>query len=254
MLFRSIIVTIPNPQNYLSEIEFRKNQILFFADYTNQEYFSFLNKKVKQVISGENWLINQALSTFEYFTERDDLCKNIDFSGLTKKFNKNVNIFITGFSGSGKTSIGKELAKKLGKNFIDTDNTIEQMARKSISKIFKDEGENAFRNYETKLLNNIINQKNAIISLGGGTILQKEHKKIIEKMQGTIVYIYADLKTSLSRINLASKPLLKAKTFQEMELLFNERKAKYFENSDIIISNIQKTIPPAIAKLYHEFS
>jgi shikimate kinase len=102
-------------------------------------------------------------------------------------------------------------------------------------------------------LNEITNAKNAVISLGGGTILNPENQKIIEKMSGIITYIYSDFETSISRIDLPTLPLLKNKNINEIEFLFNERKTKYFENSDLIISN-NKTIIPALNKLYQEFS
>ncbi|HIF14924.1 MAG TPA: shikimate kinase, partial [Bacteroidetes bacterium] len=76
---------------------------------------------------------------------------------------------ILGFMGSGKTTIGKQLAKKLNYNFIDLDQYIEKALNTSVSSIFSDKGEPYFRDIETSYLKKALELKNSVISLGGGT-------------------------------------------------------------------------------------
>ena len=87
------------------------------------------------------------------------------------------NIFLVGLMGSGKTSIGKALAKKLNMNFIDLDREIIEETNSTISKIFDDLGEHKFRELETQTLNKISTVDNTVISTGGGVILKPENIK-----------------------------------------------------------------------------
>ena len=92
------------------------------------------------------------------------------------------NIVFLGMMGSGKTSIGKLVSKKLKLNFFDTDNEIENEVGMKISKIFKEKGEGYFREIEEKITSNILEKKNIVISLGGGTFINKNiREKILSK-------------------------------------------------------------------------
>ena len=82
--------------------------------------------------------------------------------------------------GSGKSSIGKLIAKKINYNFIDTDILIEKKENKSINQIFAENGEEYFRALEKKITLNCLNNKKTIISLGGGTILNKDIRLAIK--------------------------------------------------------------------------
>src|SRR5210317_861691 len=93
--------------------------------------------------------------------------------------NNKLNISLCGMMGSGKSSIGKILANKLDYNFIDTDKMIEIKAGKTIKKIFEEDGEEYFRDLEDKITINILERKETIISLGGGTIINKKIRSSI---------------------------------------------------------------------------
>lgn len=81
------------------------------------------------------------------------------------------NIFLIGFMGSGKTSVGKVLARKMKMNFIDADKEIEKVAGKLIKKIFADSGEAAFRQIEIDVIKLISRKKNSVVAVGGGAVL-----------------------------------------------------------------------------------
>ena len=98
------------------------------------------------------------------------------------------NIYLIGLMGSGKTTLGKSLAKKLNRPFIDTDQLIEQKSGVDVSMIFEFEGEAGFRERETKLLSEIALKKEHIVSTGGGIILSKYNRDVIAK-SGIIFYL-----------------------------------------------------------------
>ena len=91
------------------------------------------------------------------------------------------NIVLTGFMASGKSSVGKILAEKLNIKFIDTDILIEQKLNKKISDIFKENGEQYFRQQETKVVEEISNLTSCLISCGGGVVLNKYNIELLRK-------------------------------------------------------------------------
>ncbi len=90
------------------------------------------------------------------------------------------NLFLIGYRGTGKTTLGKIVAKKLNRKFIDTDDLIVQIAKKTIPRIFSEDGEEKFREIETNALKIASEEKNAIISCGGGIIVKEKNFKILK--------------------------------------------------------------------------
>ncbi len=84
-----------------------------------------------------------------------------------------TNIALIGFMGTGKTAVGRVLAKKLGRKFIEMDGLIEQKAGKSIPEIFQQDGEIAFRELEIEVTKEVAGQQNAVIACGGGVVLNQ---------------------------------------------------------------------------------
>ena len=90
------------------------------------------------------------------------------------------NIYIVGFMGTGKTSVGKSLAEKLGKQFIEMDELIEQRASKSINDIFAQDGEAHFRRLESELLKELAAKEDLVVSCGGGLICNEDNLKVLK--------------------------------------------------------------------------
>lgn len=138
------------------------------------------------------------------------------------------NIVFIGFMGVGKTTIGKLVAKKLFRDFIDVDDELEKEFNMPIPEIFQKLGEKAFREKEKKLIENLSKQKLHVLSLGGGAFMQEEIRKTC--LESSIVF-YLDLSWEFwkDRISLIidSRPVLQGKTIEEMKELFYKRQEIY---------------------------
>lgn len=146
------------------------------------------------------------------------------------------NIVLTGFMGTGKTTVGKLLAKKLNRTFFDTDTIIEQQLSASISDIFKSVGEKQFREYESQVVKLMSSMDSCVIACGGGVVLNKHNIDLLRK-NGIIINLFASPKQILSRISHEDhRPLIK-KLINPMEgikKMLNERKVAY-DNCDIAV-------------------
>jgi shikimate kinase len=156
------------------------------------------------------------------------------------------NIFLTGFMGSGKTTVGKKLAKLLRVNFVDLDYYIEQKEKLSVQSLFDNFGEAAFRKMERSCLDELLlNEKNTVIALGGGTICHENNLENIKK-NGLLVYIELPPIALAQRLEKSKvkRPLLK--NFKDEELVsfvshkLQERKT-YYDQSNIIVSGLSLT-------------
>ena len=167
--------------------------------------------------------------------------KRSEFKNIYKELS-NKNIAIMGHMGSGKSLIGKIIAKQLGFQHLDSDLEIIKLTNKSINQIFEEKGEQYFRSVETKTLLSLIGKKNVIISLGGGSILDKLIRdKLIKK--SITVFLDTSLKVLEKRLKKSVKrPLLKNVDIKRKlkELDFNRR--KYYLQADIIIQNIDNPL------------
>lgn len=137
-------------------------------------------------------------------------------------------IVFIGFMGVGKTSIGKLVAKKLYRDFIDADEEIEKEFGMPPTEIFKNFGEKVFREKEKEIITKLCSQKLKILSLGGGAFLQEEVRKVC--MEKSIVFAldlsWESWKDRISLI-IDSRPVLQGKSIEEMEEIFKSRQAIY---------------------------
>tara|TARA_E500000178_G_scaffold351560_1_gene412923 strand:+ start:3059 stop:3595 length:537 start_codon:yes stop_codon:yes gene_type:complete len=151
---------------------------------------------------------------------------------------KKKNICIIGLMGSGKSIIGKDLSKDLDIKFYDTDREIELKSKKQISSIFEEGGETYFRDIEEKVCIEILNIDNCVISLGGGSIISKKIRKLIEKNSFSI-YLQVNLNNLQNRLKYSRKRPLLNKNLNKKEILQNlfKDRQKYYEKADLIINN-----------------
>lgn len=119
-----------------------------------------------------------------------------------------MNIYLTGYMGSGKSTVGKKLATKLKMPFIDLDSYIEKKENRSIAEIFETDGEGKFRELEHAYLHEIFQEKDTIIALGGGTVCYFDNLKLINS-NGISIYLKASVDTIFNRLKNAkiTRPL-----------------------------------------------
>lgn len=138
-------------------------------------------------------------------------------------------IYIVGFMGAGKTTVGKILGEKLGLEVIDTDEVIEAKQQKTVSEIFKENGEEYFRQLEHFVLKDII-KGDIIITTGGGIVTKEENRKLLKKKKN-VFYLKATANTILERLkDDTTRPLLQTKDkLKTIEQLLSKRDALYEE-------------------------
>lgn len=155
---------------------------------------------------------------------------------------KKDNIILIGFMGSGKTTTGIKLSYKMRRTLLDTDKLIERQEGRSIADIFAAEGEAYFREQETGLLKKLLaDTSHKIISVGGGTPLKAENRKLLREL-GKVVYLKVSPETVYQRIQGdRTRPLLQGgEPMNKIRSLLAEREKLYEEAADIVITGDKK--------------
>lgn len=143
------------------------------------------------------------------------------------------NIILIGLPGSGKTTLGKELANKLSLNFIDIDSVIENRSEKKIEDIFNSVGEQGFRELETEAVKVTAKEQGMVIACGGGIVLKEINMDLLSE-KGIIVYINRSIESILASIDSEFRPLLKDNP-SKIYKLNEERSSLYEEYADFIV-------------------
>ena len=163
------------------------------------------------------------------------------------------NIFLVGPMGSGKTTIGRQLARRLKKTFFDSDHEIEDHTGASISLIFDIEGEEGFRTREKAIIDELSQKENIVLSTGGGVILAKENRQHL-KNRGTVIYLHAPLKKLFYRTSRDKKrPLLQTEDPREkLQRIVEERDPFYREMADLIVETESRTVHQVISYIIRQ--
>jgi shikimate kinase len=150
-------------------------------------------------------------------------------------------LVLTGFMGSGKTTIGRLLAEMLHRPHLDLDEVIVEKAGKTINQIFTDQGERYFRNLESQLLASTIRQE-GILSTGGGTPVRTENNLLLRRYAAPVIFLEAAPEIVLERLKSdRNRPLVRALDLDKLLQLYRERESCYRQSADFRISTDQKT-------------
>jgi shikimate kinase len=137
------------------------------------------------------------------------------------------NIVLIGFMGSGKTTVGRITAQRMNMPFVDLDKLIEQRAGKTISTIFAEQGEAAFRQLETEVLNDVLAGEGQLISTGGGAVLAPHNREAMLQ-RGVVVLLKSEIEVLLQRLqNDKTRPLLQGDARANVARILEERKDAY---------------------------
>jgi shikimate kinase len=152
--------------------------------------------------------------------------------------------------GSGKSTIGRQLAKKLGKTFFDSDKEIETRTGVSISWIFEMEGEDGFRERESKIIDELTEQENVVLATGGGAILSEENRQHLHE-RGMVIYLSATAEQLYRRTAKDKKrPLLQTgDRRKKIEALLAERMPLYQKVAHITLRTSNKSIQHTVNEL-----
>jgi len=146
------------------------------------------------------------------------------------------NIILIGPMGSGKSTIGNIIARRLNREFQDSDHYIERRTGVDIARIFDVEGEQGFRDRETLALQELLSENNRVIATGGGSVLRSDNQQLL-KQRGYIVFLDTSLKQQMQRLQRDKKrPLLQTDDPRaRLKALFKERRPIYLALADLVI-------------------
>jgi len=172
-------------------------------------------------------------------------------------------IYLTGFMGTGKSTVGPLVAEALGYGFFDLDECIEQRLGKSIAQIFHDEGERFFRAVESEILRELATQRFAVIALGGGTIVSASNLELV-KATGMLICLGAEPAEIFRRVAGSDKrPLLEGsrrdapipptdeQIYQRIEWLLSLR-APYYAEADVYIETTGKSLEAVVQEVVNQ--
>ncbi len=160
------------------------------------------------------------------------------------------NIFLIGPMGAGKTTIGRQLARKLSYNFYDSDYEIEKHTGADISLIFELEGEEGFRKRESQVLSELVIFENIVLSTGGGSVLDPLNRKVL-KENGIVIYLKSSAEKLYKRTaDDKRRPLLQTDDrLSKIKKILDEREPIYIALADEVIDTQDLTIKQIIQKI-----
>ena len=153
------------------------------------------------------------------------------------------NLFLVGLPGAGKSTLGRQLARRLDKNFIDADTELERKLGVTIPTIFEIEGEATFRDREEAVIAELVELAGIVLATGGGAVLRPANRERL-RASGTVVYLHADPATLRERTRRSRhRPLLNTGNPETRLLeLYAQRDALYREVADVVIESDREQI------------
>lgn len=166
------------------------------------------------------------------------------------KTNNTGNIFLVGLMGAGKSTIGRQLARELGKQFRDSDSEIEKRTGVSIDVIFDIEGEQGFRRRETRMLQELVEERGIVLATGGGAVLASENRQLLTD-NGLIIYLKASAEHLAGRVKLdRRRPLLQTgDKLAKIRELMTQREPVYQQLADMVVETNNRSIPRVVREI-----
>jgi shikimate kinase len=157
-----------------------------------------------------------------------------------------THILLIGFMGSGKSTVGRALAERVRRPFVDLDEVIVAEVGKSIASIFADDGEEAFRAGEHSALVALGERPPSVVACGGGVVLSEENRALMRR-SGTVVYLRVSAEEALARIgDVSGRPLLAGGGAALAPALLASREALYEACADVVVPTDGRTTADVI--------
>jgi len=158
-------------------------------------------------------------------------------------------VILTGFMGSGKSSVGRVLAKRLGYPFVDLDAVIVEVAGKSINRIFAEEGEPAFRALESACLARVLRSKRAVVATGGGVVVAEQNRELMRR-RGVVINLKVSLTQVMKRLKGATnRPLYSGRNAEKGARVLMEEREHFYAAADIRIDTDGKSVEDVSAEI-----
>lgn len=227
--------TYPNTQESLIDV----NRFLYLESVIDVVYNPLktqliLNAEQRGIkaVCGLKMLVAQAVFSAQLFTNKTYPKNIIEEIYKQVKIDRSAIVFI-GMPSSGKTTVGRELAKRMGREFFDIDEVVTSLSGKTPEQIILSDGEEFFREVEAKVLKIITSQnRTAVISVGGGAILKEENRESL-KRNSIIIHVERDLE----KLSLSGRPL--SKSVDNLKILEEQRMPIYCDLADFSVDNNQ---------------
>jgi len=173
---------------------------------------------------------------------------------MTQNQIKHKNIFLVGFMGAGKSTVGKILADKIGYGYYDADKFIEEQAGTTITQIFAEHGEPYFRDLESESLEILAKKEKLIVATGGG-VVQRDRNWDAMKANGITIYLKASVETIWERIkNDTSRPLLQVDNPVETATELLNKRTPMYERADIILNTDTLSLQQVADEIFDRLS
>ena len=160
------------------------------------------------------------------------------------------NLFLVGLPGAGKTTLGRTLARRLDKTFVDADAELEARSGVTIATIFEIEGEDAFRDREEAVLASLAERTGVVVATGGGVVIREANRRCL-KANGTVLYVHAEPRTVWERTRRSvHRPLLNTPDrLGRLTELYAQRDPLYREVADIVVESNRGAISRVVERL-----
>ncbi|PIQ84066.1 MAG: hypothetical protein COV75_04310 [Candidatus Omnitrophica bacterium CG11_big_fil_rev_8_21_14_0_20_63_9] len=167
-----------------------------------------------------------------------------------------MNIILTGFMGTGKTTVGKKLAKRLGWKFVDVDQLIEESAKAPIAKIFTERGEAVFRRLERRHITRAVHGKHQVIATGGGAFIDQQNRSRL-RASGPVVCLTAQPQVIFERVGrrITTRPMLAgaANPLNRIRTLLQQR-AKAYARADLTVDTSGLSVDQVVDRVWEALS
>ncbi len=231
----------------------REGQVVLDANYKSPRLSEVARQAGCRYAGGRDWLLGQALEAYRVFLrEEPPAAAMAEALAATAIPGSPDRIALSGMMGTGKTATAEWLAKELALDWLDTDRLVERSADCTISELFARQGEAAFRNLESEMVDQAVSGPPAVIALGGGALISSANRARVAA-EAAVVWLWADVDTCFHRARGETRPLLAvADPRARLRFLLAQRLDSYSGTADLIVDTVSRSPHEVACKILEE--